>query len=351
MKHKFLKQLIVASVVTSTLVTLAPIGVSAEWVENNYGNWSYTEGNNYYATGWKQINGTWYLFDNLGQMRTGWIYSNANWYYISLNGAMQKGIIQIEGKIYLLAETGEMQKGNCVINEKIYYFEDNGVYAGTEIPIPSYGFDYYGNSTVPYIPSQIISDGTKMSSDIPSDGSKQVKQYKVTFKDPDVEDDSEEIIKTRTIDENTKMTLYKPSKIGYTFVEWNTDKDGEDTGYEYDDKITITKNITLYAQWKVEEVVPDVTVIKVLTITISGSNGLSKITTKGGGLQMTKKVTPGDATNSKVKWSVSNQGGVATIDTTGKLKAVSDGKVIVKATADDGSNITSNEFEVTITGQ
>ena len=75
MKHKFLKKLIVASVVTSTIITLTPVGASAAWIKNYYGNWSYTEGYSY-ATGWRQISGTWYFFDDIGLMRTGWIYSN-----------------------------------------------------------------------------------------------------------------------------------------------------------------------------------------------------------------------------------------------------------------------------------
>ena len=350
MKHRFLKQLIVASVVVSTMITLSPVGASAAWIKNSNGNWNYTEGYGY-ATGWRQISGTWYFFDTYGLMRTGWISSNGNWYYADLSGAMQTGIIQIEGKIYLLAETGEIQKGSCIINAKMYYFDDNGACTGSDMPTPVKGFDYYGNSTMPYIPTQLVSQGTKMSSDIPSDGKTQVKQYKVTFKDPDVDDSSEEIIKTRNVDENTNMLLYKPSKSGYTFVEWTTKSDGDGTSYEYDDKIIIKSNITLYAQWEVAVVPADEVVLKVTNIIISGSNDLKAINTKAGALQMTKKVTPGEATNQKVTWSVSNQGGIATIDSTGKLIAVANGKVIVKATATDGSGITSNEYEVTISGQ
>lgn len=254
MKHKFLKNLIVASVVISTMITLTPVGVSAAWIKNSNGNWSYTEGNRY-STGWKQIGLNWYSFDDAGSMRTGWIYYNENWYYIGLDGAMQTGVVQIEGKIYVFAENGGMQKGSCAINGKIYYFDDNGACAGTDLPMPKTGFDYYGNSTVPYIPSQIISTGTgNMSSEIPPDGKVHVKQYKVTFKDPDVEDKEEQVIKTRTIDEDTKMLLYKPSKSGYTFSEWNTEDDGSGTGYEYDGRIMIKADITLYAQWKAVEV-------------------------------------------------------------------------------------------------
>ncbi len=348
MKHKFLKKLIVTSIAVASLFALAPVGASAAWFKNYYGNWSYTEGDSY-ATGWRQISGEWYYFDDIGQMRTGWIQSDESWYYMDLSGIMQTGVIQIEGRIYLFSEHGVMQKGKCILNEKFYDFDDRGVFIGTDSPIPTKGFDYYGNSTITYVPSQIVSEDASMSSDIPSDGSVQVAQYKVKFKDPDAENDEDELLKTRTIDEDTKMLLYKPTKSGYTFIEWNTKSDADGTSYEYDDTITIKKDITLYAQWKVDTIT-SVDVIKVETITVSGSNSLSSITTKGGILQMTKKVYPSDATNQTVKWSISNGTGEATISTIGKLTAVSNGTVTVKATATDGSGIVGEET-ITISGQ
>ncbi|HEX9026216.1 MAG TPA: InlB B-repeat-containing protein [Clostridium sp.] len=355
MKHKILKKFIAASVTISTLITLTPIGVSAEWVKNYYGNWSYSEGYSY-ATGWRQISGAWYFFDDIGQMRTGWISSNGEWYYLDLSGVMQTGVIQIEGKIYVFTQSGEMQKGNCIVNGKLYNLDDNGACIGTDVPMPIKGFDYYGNSTLPYVPSQMVIEGSSMSSDIPTDGSKQVKQYKVTFKDPDNDDDP--ILKTRTIDEDTKMLLYKPTKSGYTFVEWSTKSDGDGTTYEYDDKITIKQNITLYAQWE-EDTSSTPDTIKVETIVVSGSGDIAKIATKGGSLQMTKKVDPSDATDQTVKWTVSNYAkdasgnittGEATISATGKLTAVSNGSVTVKATANDGSGVVGQKT-IAITGQ
>ena len=350
MKHKFLNKLIATSVITSTIIALAPVGASAEWIKNYYGNWSYIEGYSL-ATGWKQISDKWYFFDYLGQMRTGWISSNGEWYYANLSGEMQTGVIQIEGKIYLFAQSGEVQKGNCIVNSKLYYFDDNGVCVGNDMPMPSKGFDYYGNSTVPYIPNQIINQGAKMSSDIPSDGSKQVKQYKVTFKDPDVDDD-EALMKTRTIDENKRMLFYKPIKSGYTFVEWNTRDDGDGTGYDYDDSIIIKKDITLYAQWvKTVETSTDADTVKVTSIKVLGSNGITSIA-KGASLQVSAQVLPNYATNQAATWSVSsgtnNTLGEATISTTGKLTAVASGQVTVKATATDGSGVIG-KFIVTIT--
>jgi len=350
MKHKFLNKLIAASVITSTIIALAPVKANAEWIKNYDGNWSYIEGYNF-ATGWKQISSKWYFFDSLGQMRTGWISSNGEWYYADLSGEMQTGVIQIEGKIHLFAQSGEMQKGSCIVNSKLYYFDDNGVCIGTDMPMPSKGFDYYGNSTVPYMPSQIISQGAKMSSDIPSDGSKQVVQYKVTFKDPDADDD-EQLLKTRTIDENKKMLLYKPTKSGYAFVEWNTKDDGDGTGYQYDDSITIKEDITLYAQWeKATETSTSTDTVKVTSIKVFGSNSIVSIV-RGASLQMSSQVSPNDATNQAVTWSVSNGTnntlGEASISTTGKLTAVAIGQVTVKATAADGSGIVGT-FVITIT--
>ena len=107
---------------------------------------------------------------------------------MDLSGAMQIGVIQIEGKIYLFSQSGSRQKSTCIVNGKLYNLDDNGVFIGNDVPMPIKGFDFNGNSTVPYVPNQMISENASMSSDIPSDGSKQVKQYKVKFKDPDAED-------------------------------------------------------------------------------------------------------------------------------------------------------------------
>ena len=91
--------------------------------------------------------------------------------------------------------------------------------------------------------------------------------------------------------------------------------------------------------------------IPVSSIAVSGQGGTSSITTKSGILQMTANVLPENATNKAVTWSVTNGTGSATINETGLLTAQADGIVTVKATANDGSNIVSNEFVVTISGQ
>lgn len=349
MKHKVLRKLVACSIAVSALFTLVSVGASAAWIKNEYGDWSYIDGYSY-ITGWKLVNGIWYFFDSDGIMKTGWINSGGEWYYADLSGAMQTGVVQIEGKIYLFSESGAMQKGICIINSKLYSFDDNGACFGTDYPVPAKAFDYYGNSTIPYVPNEIINQNASMSSDIPSNGGKQVKQYKVTFKDPDAESSDDEILKTRYIDENTKVSLYKPTKNGYTFVEWNSKSDGDGTSYAYDDKLTIKENTTLYAQWREVTTTDTTDTIKVQAITILGVNGVKEITTKGGNLQMTRTILPSDATNQKVTWSVSNLTGEAIISTTGKLTAVSNGTVMVKAAATDGTGIYGTHI-ITISGQ
>ncbi len=252
LKNTYLKKLIAGNIVFLSLITLTPIKASAEWIENYNGAWSYTEGYGY-ATGWRQIGGTWYFFDGFGQMRTGWIQDNGDWYYADLSGAMQTGVIQIEGKIYLFTASGAMQKGQCILNGQLYNFDDKGVLIGSNVLTPTKAFDYNGNSTIPYVPNQIINENASMSDEIPSDGKTHVAQYKVKFKDPDADDSDDELLRSKTVDDGTVIALYKPTKSGYTFVEWNTKSDGDGTSYDYSDTIKVTKDITLYAQWEEED--------------------------------------------------------------------------------------------------
>ncbi len=56
----------------------------------------------------------------------------------------------------------------------------------------------------------------------------------------------------QTVDKGVRTRLNRNSftRSGYSFDGWNTDPDGDGTGYEDKDYITVQKNITLYAQWE-----------------------------------------------------------------------------------------------------
>jgi uncharacterized protein YjdB len=91
-------------------------------------------------------------------------------------------------------------------------------------------------------------------------------------------------------------------------------------------------------------------VIAVTGITVNGAGGASTITTDNGTLQLTATVSPSDASNKNVTWSVTNGTGQATINTSGLLSAVANGTVTAKATANDGSGV-SGSLAITISNQ
>lgn len=96
-----------------------------------------------------------------------------------------------------------------------------------------------------------------------------------------------------------------------------------------------------------------------LTITILGQTvlvenitieGPDTIDVDGGTAQMTAVISPPDATDPTVTWSIVNGTGEATINNTGLVTAVRDGVVTVVATANDGSGVTGQK-EITISNQ
>lgn len=88
----------------------------------------------------------------------------------------------------------------------------------------------------------------------------------------------------------------------------------------------------------------------VTSITVISQNGASSITTKGGTLQMQAVVSPVDATDDSVNWTVENGTGSATISPTGQLIAQTDGTVTVRATSVSTPSV-SGIYNVDISGQ
>lgn len=341
MRSPFLKKVIAATVMCTAFFSSLPTTAHAAWVQDYFGSWRYTEGYGV-ATGWRFIGGTWYYFNSYGIMQTGWIYTNGTWYYTDASGAMQTGVIQVNNKIYVLASNGAMQTGSVIVDGKVVTLDYSGAAVGANIPTPTNAFDWKGERVHAFNPNQIIDLNPANSDAATNDVSEDINTYKVKFKDDDGDD-----LKTKTVEEGDKLKLYEPSKNGYVFVEWNTKKNGKGTGYDADTKVKITEDLTLYAQWEEEE---EEEVIKVKTITVTGASGLTEITTKGGTLQMIKKVTPSTATNAAVTWSVTNLTGKATISAAGKLTAVANGTVKVTATSKYGSKVIGT-MTVNISGQ
>ncbi len=90
--------------------------------------------------------------------------------------------------------------------------------------------------------------------------------------------------------------------------------------------------------------------IPVTSISISGEGGLSNIDIDKGTLQMFATISPTDASDTIILWSVINGTGKASISPGGLLQADSNGTVMVVATANDGTGVTDS-LQVTISHQ
>jgi len=91
-------------------------------------------------------------------------------------------------------------------------------------------------------------------------------------------------------------------------------------------------------------------ILLVSSISLSAERGLTTIKLNKGTLQMYATVSPANASDTTVNWSVIKETGKASISKTGLLKAYCNGTVIVVAGANDGSGVTDS-LQVTISRQ
>jgi uncharacterized protein YjdB len=91
-------------------------------------------------------------------------------------------------------------------------------------------------------------------------------------------------------------------------------------------------------------------IIPVTGITVSGAGGSNLIMTDGGSLQLTATVVPANATDKTILWTITNGSGLASINSTGLVRAFENGTVTAIATASDGSGI-NGTFLINISNQ
>jgi uncharacterized protein YjdB len=91
-------------------------------------------------------------------------------------------------------------------------------------------------------------------------------------------------------------------------------------------------------------------IVPVAGITVAGSGGAITITTDNGTLQLRAAVSPSNATNQTVTWSLVNGTGQASIDASGIVTAITNGTVTARATANDGSEV-SGTLAISISNQ
>ena len=115
--------------VTSKEDKTLPNSVVEGWSKKD-GHWLYQlKDGSHIVNEWKQINGTWYRFDNSGLMQTGWIKENGTWYYLNDSGAMQTGWVKENGTWYYLNQSGSMETGWFTVSDKWYYANESGALA------------------------------------------------------------------------------------------------------------------------------------------------------------------------------------------------------------------------------
>ena len=116
-----------------------------------------------------------------------------------------------------------------------------------------------------------------------------------------------------------------PTRSGYTFLGWAESQSATAAQYQPSGSFTKDANTTLYAVWKSN-------VVSVTGVTL---NKTSLTLNKGASETLTATVSPSNATNKSVTWSSSNTS-VATVDSNGKVTAVSAGSTTVTVKTNDG---------------
>lgn len=128
---------------------------------------------------------------------------------------------------------------------------------------------------------------------------------------------------------------------GYTFSGWNTKADGTGAHYDAGEEYTPSADVTLYAQW-------DSNVQPVESITINGPS----VVRVGETIDLTAVATPDDA-DKRIRFTIESddtqflqiisQTPSSTAASTCRLMGISEGSVVVTATALDGSGVTQTK--------
>ena len=81
------------------------------------------------------------------------------------------------------------------------------------------------------------------------------KAYDLSYDLNGSEDETAEFAAVTCVTE-AEVTAEQPVRKGYSFVGWNTAKDGSGTSYAAGDKVELSAPVTLFAQWKKDEPAP-----------------------------------------------------------------------------------------------
>jgi uncharacterized protein YjdB len=136
-------------------------------------------------------------------------------------------------------------------------------------------------------------------------------------------------------------------KVNCLKYQYEGDHNGDDSHPNYAANQTAGP---LFAQLIASSLESFQTPTKVESIDISSDGEVSSITSQGGELQLYASVSPSNAENKNVTWSVSSGSSHASVSENGLVTANSNGSITITATAVDGSGVSAT-FEITISNQ
>jgi hypothetical protein len=91
--------------------------------------WYYFTGSGAMKKGWLLDGGSWYYLNANGSMKTGWLYTGGQWYYLTSSGAMKTGWLKLGTTWYYLSTSGAMKTGWQLVGKNWYYFYSSGAMA------------------------------------------------------------------------------------------------------------------------------------------------------------------------------------------------------------------------------
>ena len=114
---------------------------------------------------------------------------------------------------------------------------------------------------------------------------------------------------TKTHGTDLKLSSTKPTRSGYTFVNWNTKSDGGGTSYASGATYNTNANITLYAIWKANSSGGDTTTKYTISYNANGGSGApgNQVKTHGSNLKLSS-TKPTRSGFTFVNWNTKSNG-------------------------------------------
>lgn len=134
------------------------------------------------------------------------------------------------------------------------------------------------------------------------------------------------------------LSSTKPTRSGYTFLGWSTNKNASSASYAPGKGVRISSNVTLYAVWKKNTATVNPTSVSINYGSFTMNEGSTK--------QLKATVYPSNASSKSVTW-YSYSPSVVTVSSTGKITAVNPGVATITATTSNGKTATC---KVTVKG-